>query len=67
MRYVTDLEVIADDTDDEDVSFSQSVREQIAWLDHLRAEMDSFMAKLDALKRALDDSDQGGRRVRRRL
>eukprot|EP01043_Picozoa_sp_COSAG02_P017992 COSAG02_NODE_828_length_16703_cov_298.705312_3_plen_187_part_00 len=67
MRYVTDLEVIADDTDDEDVSFSQSVREQIARLDRLRAEMDSFLAKLDALKRALDDSDQGGRRVRRRL
>ena len=67
MRYVTDLEVIADDTDDEDVSFSQSVREQIAQLDRLRAEMDSFMARLDALKRALDDSDQGGRRVRRRL
>ena len=67
MHYVTDLEVIADDTDDEDVSFSQSVREQIARLDRLRAEMDTFMAKLDALKRALDDSDQGGRRVRRRL
>ena len=64
MRYVADLTVIDEETD---VSFSQSVQEQIARLDSLRAEMDAFLSHLDTLKRALGETDEGGRRVRRRL
>ena len=62
---MTDL--TANMTDLTDVSFSQSVQEQIARLDSLRAEMDAFLSRLDTLKRALGETDEGGRRVRRRL
>jgi len=63
-RYVADLTVIDEEAG---VSFSQSVEAQLARLDRLRAELDAFLSRLDTLKRALGETDEGGRRVRRRL